>query len=280
MPIHTRSAPESFERLKKALASGERTYYTRYGDGDVYLLRGEGIFNHKYDPKLMQELTDSILIEEPGFMKAMCVNYELDPGMEAGLFTLYPDNDEMAGFLSERFSPEKDWTFEHHFTLPYYAIFRQDEFAELFDTYIRPRKKLFVGGVSKSVAEQLFGPIDEYVQTPLRNAYGRMEEWYPQVIRKLDNVDLVLPTAGAAGKIMNKRLWELGFDRNSLDIGALIDWVDGRRTRKWIKLKGHKINDVLVQEHRRKSLTFRAGYAYKEGYYNVRRLWKAIRGKL
>lgn len=280
MPVHTRSALESFDRLKSALASGDRIFYTRYGDGDVYLLRGEGIYNHQYDPDLTRELTDSILIEDAGFMKAMCVNYEPDPGMEAGLFTWYPDNDEMAGFLSERFSPDAIWKFEHHFTLPYYAIFRPADFIELFDTYIRPAKKLFVGGVSQSVAEQLFGPIDEYVQTPLRNAYGRIDEWYPEVLRKLDRVDLVLPTAGAAGKILNKRLWELGYDRNSLDIGALIDWVDGRRTRKWIKLKGHKINDVLVAQHRRTSPGFRMEYAYREAYYKVRRIWKKLRGKL
>lgn len=280
MAIHTRSALDSFERLRTALSSGERTFYTRYGDGDIYLLRGEGIYNHKEDPKLTQELTDSILIEAPGYMKAMCVNYDLDPGMEAGLFTWYPDNDEMAAFLSDKFSPDQVWKFEHHFTLPYYAIFRPTEFIEFFETHIRSRKKLFVGGVRKEVAEQLFGPIDEYVQTPLRNAFGKFEEWIPEVLGKLDKVDLVLPTAGAAGKVLNKRLWELGYDGNSLDVGALIDWVDGRRTRKWIKLKGHKINDVLVPAYQKKSLAFQTEYAYREAYYKFRRVWKGLRGKL
>ena len=277
MPIHTRSTIASFERLKAALESGKPTFYTRYGDGDVYLLRGEGIRNHQFDPLLTNELSQSILIEDPQYLKAMCVNYELDPGMEAGLFTHYPDNDEMAQFLSDKFSPDEVWDFEHHFTLPYYAIFRPQEFVDLFDTHIRPKKKLFVGGVEKKVAEQLFGPIDEYIQTPLRNAFGKIDDWWPLVQRKIEDVDLVLPTAGAAGKILNKRIWEMGYQGNSLDIGALIDWVDGRRTRKWIKLKGHKINDVLVEEHKRKSLYFRSEYAYREAYYEVRKIWKRLR---
>lgn len=280
MPIRTRSSFDTFQRLEQSLASGKRTFYTRFGDGDLYLLMGKSYRNHTFNEEIRTEMEAAILIDDPGYFKAMCVNYDLDPGMEAGLFTWYPDNDEMADFLSREYSPGTTWEFEQHYTFPYYALFKPAAFNAFFDEYVRPVRKLFVGGVDKQVAEQLYGPIQEYVRTPMKNAYAQVEDWYPEVERAAANVDLVIPSAGAASKVLNKRLWQSGFPGNSLDVGALIDWVNGRNSRKWIKLKGHKINDVLVPEHQRNSAAFRMQYAYKEAYYRSRRVWKVLTGQL
>ncbi|MEM9328646.1 MAG: hypothetical protein AAGA85_23470 [Bacteroidota bacterium] len=277
MPIHTKSTFDTFDLLSHRLASGQRTFYTRYGDGDVYLLMGKSYRNHTFNELIRREMEESILIDDPGFVKAMCVNYDLDPGMTNGLFTWYPDNDEMADFLSQTYSPNRVWTFEHHFTFPYFALFYPQKFIAFFDAFIRPKKKLFVGGVDQQVAEKLFGPIDEYIKTPIRNAYGQIEDWWPEVLEKASKVELVIPTAGAASKIINKRLWNEGYPGDSIDVGALIDWVDGRRSRKWIKLMGHRINNVLTENARDDSLLFLAYYRYRESYYACRRLWKSLR---
>ncbi len=279
MPISTRSTLSTFKLLSDRLDKGCRTFYTRFGDGDLYLLMGKSYRNHRFNEEIRKEMEDSILIADPGYVKAMCVNYDLDPGMGAGLFTWYPDNDEMANFLSDTYAPDHTWEFEHHFTFPYYALFRPVEFQEFFNDHIRPRKKLFIGGVDKAVAERLFGPIDEYIRTPMRNAYGEIEQWWPQVQEAAARVELVIPTAGAASKIINKRLWQEGYTGNSIDVGALIDWVDGRRSRKWIKLLGHRINDVLVPGARNSSMSFKAYYHYRENFYRVRGIWKSLRGK-
>ena len=277
MPIITKSTIATFELLSQRMEQGRKTFYTRYGDGDLYLLMGRSYRNHAFNDKIRTEMEASILIEDPAYVKAMCVNYDLDPGMENGLFTWYPDNDEMADFLSDSYAPDRQWEFEHHFTFPYYALFKQAEFIHFFDSYIRPRKKLFVGGVERDVAERLFGPIEEYVQTPMKNAYSEIDEWWPLVMDKAAKVDLVIPTAGAASKIINKRLWAEKYDGDSFDIGALIDWVDGRRSRKWIKLLGHRINDVLVPGQQDDSLRFKMYYQSREGYYQMRAIWKELR---
>ncbi len=278
MPVITKSTFETFRDLDQRLSSGQQTFYTRFGDGDLYLLMGKSYRNHQFNDEIRAEMEAAILIEDPAYLKAMCVNYDLDPGMENGLFTWYPDNDQMAEFLAGTYSPNKDWIFDHHFTFPYFAVFHSAEFVRFFDTHIRCKSKLFVGGVEKEVAEKLFGPIQEYVKTPMKNAYGQIDLWWPQVLEKARKVELVIPTAGAASKIINKRLWEERYEGNAIDVGALIDWVDGRRSRKWIRLMGHRINDVLVQRHQDHSLRFRTYQAYREFYYHVlRKGWKMIR---
>ena len=277
MPIVTKSTIDTFQLLSNRFAQGKRTFYTRFGDGDLYLLMGKSYRNHSYNELIRKEMEESILIDDPSYVKAMCVNYDLDPGMENGLFTWYPDNDEMANFLSRTYAPDKSWEFEHHFTFPYYAVFRRDEFVDFFDKHIRSKKKLFVGGVHRHVAEKLFGPIDEYIQTPMKNAYGEIDSWWPKVLEAASKVDLVIPTAGAASKIINKRLWEANYEGDSVDVGALIDWVNGRRSRKWIKLLGHRINDVLSPESQDRSLKFKIYYAYREQYYKLRSVWKGLK---
>ena len=279
MPIVTKSTFDTFRLLEERLQGSQRTFYTRFGDGDLYLLMGKSYRNHSYNEEIRAEMESSILVDDPAYLKAMCVNYELDPRMEAGLFTLYPDNDEMADFLTEKYSPGRDWVFEHHFTFPYFAVFHPVEFNRFFDLHVRPERKLFVGGVEKSVAEKLFGEIHEYVRTPIRNAYSQIDEWWPEVLQKAEKVDLVIPTAGAASKIINKRLWEAGYPGHSIDVGALIDWVDGRRSRKWIKLMGHRINNVLDAGSRDTSWRYQIYYGYRETYYSARLLWKTLRGK-
>ena len=99
------------------------------------------------------------------------------------------------------------------------------------------------------------------------------------MLQKAEKVDLVIPTAGAASKIINKRLWEAGYPGHSIDVGALIDWVDGRRSRKWIKLMGHRINNVLDAGSRDTSWRYQIYYGYRETYYSARLLWKTLRGK-
>lgn len=277
MPIITKTTSETLDELVRKLETGRPTFYTRFGDGDLYLLMRKSYRNHQYNEDIRREMEESILLEDSHFLKAMCVNYELESGMKRGLFTFYPDNNEMADFLSSTYSPNTDWVFGHHFTFPYYSIFKQAEFIAFMEKHVRSKRKLFIGGVEKEVAEKLFGKIHEYVKTPLKNAYSEIDKWWPEVQERSQKVELVIPTAGAASKIINKRLWQENYAGNSIDIGALVDWVNGSRSRKWIKLKGHKINDVLVPGYENTSIRFKAYYNYRESYYALREYWKKIR---
>ena len=110
---------------------------------------------------------------------------------------------------------------------------------------IRPKKKLFIGSVDKFQIEQLVGNIDYYVKIPERDAYYSIDEWWPEVLKYIDDVDVVLPTAGMAGRVINKRLWKLNKNVHSIELGSMVDAVVGLDTRSWIPKVGDKIQNLL-----------------------------------
>ena len=221
-------------------------------------------------------MEESFLLDAPGYLRASCVDYEHELGMKHGLFTMYPDNDEMSKFLKEEYPQLDSTAFDNHNTLPYICLFQTKRFVQFLNDHVRAKRKLFVGGVDAQIAEKVYGPIQEHVRTPRRNAYAEIDRWWPEVWSKAQDVDLIIPTAGAASKIINKRLWREGYQGSSLDIGAIIDWIDGRRSRKWIKLLGHRINHSLMDEHKDKSLSFVLDYLRRESFYHLRNAWKDL----
>jgi hypothetical protein len=71
-------------------------------------------------------------------------------------------------------------------------------------------------------------------------------------------VELVLPAAGIPSKIIAKRLWYMEATVHYLDLGSIVDALEEKPvSRKWLRLKGHVINNVLRPESRRTDLGFK-----------------------
>ncbi len=277
MIIATRATTETIDRLDNLLSSEDRVFYTRFGDGDILLMSGRDDKYHNSSVDLRDELVESFLIDDEQYLRGLAVNYPLEEGMMHGLFAPHHNNEELQRLVQEVLLPNpKPGKFESHIVFHYYAIFRQKEFNNFFDLHIRPKRKLLVGGIPSEIACKLYGLIDEYIETPMSDAYRSVDTWWPEVERLVNKVDLVIPSAGAASKVINKRLWNLDAEVNSLDIGSLIDGIDGRGTRKWIKLKGHRMNAVLLPEYRDKSLSRYFRFFWKESYFQLRKMWKKI----
>ena len=58
-----------------------------------------------------------------------------------------------------------------------------------------------------------------------------LNEFYPRfkniLWKYIDDVDVVLPTAGMAGRVINKRLWKLNKNVHSIELGSMVDAVVG-----------------------------------------------------
>ena len=65
------------------------------------------------------------------------------------------------------------------------------------------------------------------------NGY-KIDEWWNEVLKYIDDVELVLPAAGMAGRVINKRLWDLNKDIHSIELGSVYDAVSGLHTRSWM----------------------------------------------
>jgi hypothetical protein len=84
------------------------------------------------------------------------------------------------------------------------------------------------------------------VEVPSRDAYYNINEWWPKVLDCIDDVELVLPSAGMAGRVIQKRLWNLDKNVHSIELGSMVDVVDDLNTRSWMNNKKQIIDRILI----------------------------------
>ena len=78
--------------------------------------------------------------------------------------------------------------------------------------------------------------ILSFVETPGNNSYSSINEWWPEVEKNAHDVDVILPCSGMSSRVINKRLWNMGVNVKNLDIGSVVDAIDGKNTRRWIAM--------------------------------------------
>ena len=100
--------------------------------------------------------------------------------------------------------------------------------------------------MQKDKLERLVGKIDHFVQVPFHDAYYKMDEWWPEIEEFIDEVELCIPAAGMAGRVVQKRLWNLNKDIHSIDLGSVIDAVAERSTRTWIDRTNNIVENLLI----------------------------------
>ncbi|MFC2138028.1 hypothetical protein ACFLTE_07640 [Bacteroidota bacterium] len=263
--LHAKSTEETFRTLCHLMDNNKKVYYARFGDGDIFIMMGKSQQNHNYHPELGKEMDEAFCVDNPLYLKGLTLNYPLEKGMFRGFFGHYKNNDEMNDFLVNKFNITEDKTYESQWFMQYYSIYKPKEMVNFLNKYIRPKKKMFIGGVPQEDIEQLVGKIDYYIKTPHKNSYWEIDEWWSKVIEHIDNVELVLPASGMSTRIINKRLWKLNKEVYSIDLGSIVDAVGNpKKTRRWIRTRSHIMNKILLPEHQKKGVLFKTGYLIKE----------------
>ena len=249
MTLRTRTTVETFERLVKALRENKKLYYPRFGDADFYIMHGIDARNHKFNPKLATELIQAFNIDDPRYMIGAAINHEHEPGMAPGLFAPFPYNNRMVEWISKNpyIRIKKDYVFESAVAIHYLSVYRQDLINSFLDEFVRDKKKMVIANCEKEEAEGLFGKIDHYVKVPARFAYETIDEWYPLIEKNIDDVELCLPFAGQAGRVIMKRLWMSEKDIHCLDLGSIIDAALGLGTRQWIRMRPDAAKDLFIK---------------------------------
>jgi hypothetical protein len=275
--LKAKSTTETYQTLCRLLETEKKVYYSRFGDGDLFIMMGRDQANHDYSEELADELRASLTIEHPQFLKGLPVNFPKERGMTKGLFEWFYFNDELAEFVINNIPLKFPVVFESSWFPNYYSVFKPVDMSHFLDRFIRPRKKMFIGSVPLEDIQRLYGKIDCYVQLPRKNAYSTINKWWPEILRNIDSVEVVLPAAGMATRIIAKRLWGLNKEVHCLDLGSIVDAVSYfAPSRKWIKLKGHVLNRILLLEFRDRSFKYKINYAIKEIGFFLRYLFYKI----
>lgn len=245
MKLKAKSVYDTLETIEATLQANKRAFYTRFGDGEIYVLNGQGTMDHSPDPKLTAEMQRVWKIDDPEFLKGVSVNYPKEAGMVDGVLAPFSTNAQLEKLLLEM-GEQEGTLYENFIPFHYLCLFDQQRMQEFLNKFVRPKKKMFIGSSDPRVLEYVFGKIDVYIHVPAQNAFQTIDSWYPQVEEHLNEVELVLPAAGATTKVLQRRLWESGAEVHSLDIGSVADVVQQRGTRRWIRLLGHRSRSILM----------------------------------
>jgi len=274
--ISSKSVINSYHRVIEVFKNEKNAIYSRFGDGDVEIMMGNDQQNHHFSEELSAELKEAFSIADENYLKGLAVNYPIEKGMSYGLFLPFTKNQVMEEYLKNNFSIPENYEYESAVFFHYLAVFKPKMIKALLDEIIRPKKKMFIGNIPNESIEKLIGKVDYHIETPFKDAYSTIDEWWPEVEKNLQNVDMVIPAAGMASRAINKRIWNLNVNVQSFDIGSVVDAVDSRKSRKWIKLLGHRIDKILIPKM---TLKDSVNYLAKDAFFYLRRSFKKLKGQ-
>ena len=272
--MKAKKTTETYKHLCNLLDNHKKVYFSRFGDGDFWIMNGHKELLHDCTPELQSEMLEAFSIEDEQFLKGVMAVYELEEGMSNGVFAPPKEKDHkmIKDILQNKFNLPDDSVFENHVMFGYLSSFRQDLMVDFLNKYMRPKKKMVINyftpedhergswdhrsfDLSKTYREQelerieaFLGPVDYFIEVPPRNAYSTIDEWWPKVLENIDDVELCLPFAGMAGRGVQKRLWNLNKEIHSIDLGSIIDAVTQRSTRTWMDRVGITVDELLIRK--------------------------------
>lgn len=243
------STNTTIESLSKALISHKRVYFTRFGDGDIVLISGGDTIasgnRQEFSIEIQEELHDALKISDPLYMKALALEWEIEPGMTMGLFA--------PNYIKENIKNKINQISNNIYFNPvvfhYLAVFQPNILKKFLAQHIIPKRKMFIGSASKKNMEKFFGKIDIYIQTPEKNSYNSINKWYNKITENLKNIELILPCTGFASRVITKRLWYQNVNAHVIDIGSVVDPIDNKfMTRTCWKLKGMEVRKEFIKK--------------------------------
>ncbi len=242
--IRTKNIMDSFHFMVDALKTHDRLFFVRFGDGEFVTLMQQDHRNYVFNENLEKELEASFRVQHEDYLIACPINYPYDEFHAKGIYRQFSWQQEMIDVMEQR-NFHKGIVFENPCIFQCLAVFRPKLLKGFLDDFIRKEKKMFIGSTDKEIAEKLYGSIDYYVRIPERNAYETIQDWWPEVERDVEKVDLVVPSAGSTSNVISLRLWNSGVRCKVIDFGSIVDAVAQKTSRSWIRLQGHKVLQTL-----------------------------------
>ena len=108
-------------------------------------------------------------------------------------------------------------------------------FKDIVDTHIKPKKTMYIGDKVSDNFIKFFGKPDYFIETPSTNSYQTIEEWYPNVLKNISNVDVAFLCSGFSSRVLSKRIWELNEKVTCLDMGSFVSALNLDFNRFWFR---------------------------------------------
>lgn len=241
--MEIKDTKSSLDALKHRMDRFKKVFYVRFGDNDIAnimgfdyrgrdLRRGQALGGNKtiYSDKQSQNLKRSFCIEHPNYMRGLVGEYPIEEGMKQRVFKY---STKSLGFIDKSVKKLTDnREFYNPITFHYYFYKKPEEFLSFVEQYINPHKILFVGSCQNP--DRLFN-VNEQIHTVEKNAYSQKEEVMKQFKNQVWKHSLVIMAAGQLTRAIAHEAWMLPYNFHYIDIGSLVDVLDGKGSRGWIK---------------------------------------------
>lgn len=288
--MKVQSTISSLDKLTQVLRKWKKAFYIRFGDIDLHIIDGELCQpGKKYDrpmannrtvftKDLQKELHTAFCIDHPKYMRATSGDWKLEPGMTSRLFAPFANKARLERVVNNTFPQGK---FYHPWLFQYLSVFEQSKLDAFLNEFVKPKRKMFVGNVDKSIVELVCGHVDFYIETPKHNSYETIDEWYPQMVEILrrekqagNEIPVILLNTGQASRVVAGRAWnDPSFGGHFLDFGSLFHAVADINDRLWIKKQGDAVRKHFPVDQKIKHfLLTRMNYASQDPEWLNKRL--------
>ena len=227
------------DRLKK-YKDGDKLYYVRFGDGDILMFYPETVNQIEgrsnqflVTPNLQQELYDSWNVVDDCYLVATALNLDSPESCDQGVEMHNRIRELMnSKVLTERYSFYSHATFERNF------VSKPEKFLE-FCNLMYDKKTVWVNQFWHNNVGRILGNVEHHIQTPSTNSYENIDDWYPELLSVIDDVDVVILASGQSSRVVASRLWNAGINKIVIDIGSVADmFVANTDIFNKIKLRG------------------------------------------
>lgn len=241
---------DTLDEIETTLLANQKGMYLRFGDGDVFLMKGKSDSYQIKDRLLSKEMQETFLISGSNVFKCLAIHSDLFGFAEKMSIGNHKNPDSSAlKLFADSYKYFVGCKIYSPVALHYISIDNPLR-ANLFLKTLKTFTKIFVGNQStdSEIVDLIFGKKAVHVKTPPRNAYleiDRIENETVELINKTDGFFVICIAMGCSGRPFMKRIWERNFNVFLFDFGSLLDGISGNDSRTWLKI--NNINyDLLL----------------------------------
>ncbi len=241
MEFKAASVRHTVKHLMHMMDDSDCVHYVRFGDNELGIM-GKIVKRqrrHKNSPEMRKELIEALKIKDARFVKAIICGYPYEPGMTKRLFMVNCEpglrKDQATRYSYNmkivRRYVDDDRFFYNPIAFHFIALYDVHLFQHFMDSYIRDKKKMFIGSFEQSAMELFYGKIDYHIKVPDEQCYYVIDQWWPKVLEGIDDCQALILSAGAASAVISKRLWHLGKKIHCMDFGSINNIIAKRLER-------------------------------------------------
>jgi hypothetical protein len=222
------SVEETAKKLDNLVADGDSFYFVRFGDGDLHLIAGHAHEQrHKNSPQLQRELAEALVIKDERYVLSDTAGSFNDG---SGSYWWTPKNVQKA--MDEELKGIRSYLrpgdiFYHALVFQYQIKYNPDWFISFCKNLFHDKKVLMIAGEpilsGNNLMKRVFNVTDEIAFPGLTGAYYHMDNRMEEILKAVEENDVILPVIGMASRVLAKRLWNAGVKKHLIDIGVSVD---------------------------------------------------------